>query len=239
MASWGQPAVGGERYTGLFPSRSAILGLMAAALGISRDNGNDLDEISQSVSVASKVISHGQLLRDYHTTQAPKTERKRNFSTRKQELELGTLSTVLSSRDYRCDAIWIVALYLKEGAHYSLEQFRQALLKPVYPLYLGRKSCPLAIPVMPKIVQTDNLRQALDTKFPSITVSEASDRYFFHGYGHDRVETYFWEGNSQDFGDHQDEILAYQIWDEPIDRQRWQFTQRWQYQVSIAVEERK
>ena len=43
LASWGQAAVGGDRPTGLQPTRSAILGLLGAALGIKRDNNQDLE----------------------------------------------------------------------------------------------------------------------------------------------------------------------------------------------------
>jgi CRISPR system Cascade subunit CasD len=38
LVSWGAPAVGEVRHTDTIPTRSALLGILAAALGISRDN---------------------------------------------------------------------------------------------------------------------------------------------------------------------------------------------------------
>ena len=38
MASWGEIAVGENRHTASYPSKSAIIGLLGAALGIKRDD---------------------------------------------------------------------------------------------------------------------------------------------------------------------------------------------------------
>lgn len=234
MASWGQPAVGMDRYTEQSPSRSGILGLIGAALGIKRENEVALQQLQQTICMGMKTLSSGVLLRDYHTIQVPQSNKKIELRTRKQEIEREkeALQTILSKRDYRCDALWVVALFLQQKADYSLEQIQQALKTPVYPLYLGRKSCPLALPLMPKIVQAECLKEALDTQFPPITVSEKLDQYYF---GHNQVETYFWDGKVEDLGVSLAEVLSFQSWDEPLNRQRWQFTQRWQQQVSISV----
>ncbi len=54
MASWGQAAVGGDRPTGVAPSRSALLGLLGAALGIKRDEEERLRALQNSVLFAVK-----------------------------------------------------------------------------------------------------------------------------------------------------------------------------------------
>ena len=76
LASWGQAAVGGDRPTGLCPTRSAVLGLLGAALGIKREEELRLSELQESVTVAIKQTVPTSLLRDYHTTQVPSHSNK-------------------------------------------------------------------------------------------------------------------------------------------------------------------
>ena len=59
-------------------------------------------------------------------------------------------------RDYRVAPLYGVAVW--DG---DLDRLCQALKAPVFTLYLGRKSCPLAFPVSPKIVRTDSPATAL------------------------------------------------------------------------------
>jgi hypothetical protein len=57
----------------------------------------------------------------------------------------------------------MVAVAVTPDAPYSLEQLHEALRYPVFPLYLGRKSHPLALPLMPLLLAghaADVLRQA-------------------------------------------------------------------------------
>ncbi|HBL7018682.1 TPA: type I-E CRISPR-associated protein Cas5/CasD [Serratia marcescens] len=73
MASWGAPAVGEVRHTDVIPTRSALLGLLAAALGIPRDNEDELNQFNQHYRFAILPLSScEQWLRDYHTTQVPR-----------------------------------------------------------------------------------------------------------------------------------------------------------------------
>lgn len=71
MASWGVPAVGGDRATAIAPTRSALLGLLGAALGVTRDNATKLEALQQSVSFGVKQCVPSSILRDYHTAQVP------------------------------------------------------------------------------------------------------------------------------------------------------------------------
>jgi CRISPR system Cascade subunit CasD len=228
LASWGQAAVGGDRPTGLCPTRSAVLGLLGAALGIKREEELRLSELQESVIVAIKQTVPTSLLRDYHTTQVPSYSNKIIHRTRKSELGEDKLNTILSSRDYRCDGLWIVALTLTNTAKFALLELKQALNKPVYTLSLGRKSCPLALPLSPKIVQTEKLKQALDTEFPPLTRSHTEDSLRLNA--NDWV-SYFWEGDRNEFDE--SSVLTTQPWDEPVSRERWQFKQRVMHQISI------
>lgn len=236
MASWGLPAVGGDRQTAVSPSRSAILGLLGAALGIKRDNEKALKALQHSVTIAVKQTVPSSLMRDYHTTQVPSRSNKVVHHTRKSELSEASLNTILSSRDYRCDGLWIVALSLTDHATVSLEQIQSALLQPMYSLSLGRKSCPLALPMMPKVLDACELKTALDTPFPALINTEKdktgkADNFWL---GSDGWVTYFWQGDKQAMGEQH--VLTTHPWDEPESRSRWQFKQRAMHQVSLRVD---
>jgi len=227
LASWGTPAVGGDRATGVQPTRSALLGLLAAGLGIERDKEDALQELQKSVKLAVKQTVPSSLMRDYHTAQAPTHSKKVTHLTRKSELGAEHLNTILSSRDYRCDGVWIVAVSLTAQAMVTLETLQQALLKPVYSLYLGRKSCPLAVPLQPKIIETHNLQEALDSAFPALMRSENEDNVWLGANG---WVTYYWEGDKHEFSSPQ--VITTHPWDEPVNRSRWQFKQRPMHQFS-------
>ncbi|OEY65567.1 type I-E CRISPR-associated protein Cas5/CasD [Marinobacter sp. X15-166B] len=228
MASWGLPAVGGDRQTAASPTRSAILGLLGAALGVKRENKEELQALQDSVLVAIKQTVPSTLMRDYHTTQVPSSNNKVVHHTRKSELSAAKLNTILSGRDYRCDGLWVVAISLTEQAAFSLENLQAALLKPVYPLSLGRKSCPLAVPLMPKVLAPCMLKEALDTEFPALTHSDKTDDFWL---GSDGWVTYFWQGDKNEMGEQS--VLTTHPWDEPVSRERWQFKQRSMHQLSL------
>lgn len=231
MASWGQPAVGGDRATAISPTRSAILGLLGAALGIKRDDSAQLEALHSVVKMATKQMTPTSLLRDYHTSQVPSRNNKYVYRTRKNELldePKDKLNTVLSTRDYRCDGIWVVAITLMENSVISLEQLQQALRKPVYVLSLGRKSCPLAAPLLPEVLHQVSLKDALDHSFPSIMQSEKMDSIWLRP---SKFFTYTWEGETDDFEG--ETVLTTHPWDNPINRDRWQFKQRVMHQITI------
>jgi CRISPR system Cascade subunit CasD len=72
------------------------------------------------------------------------------------------LNTILSTRDYRQDAAAVVALQARDGAHYSLARIADALRHPRFVLYLGRKSCPLAAPLHPVVIDAGSVREAFE-----------------------------------------------------------------------------
>lgn len=228
MASWGQEAVGGDRNTALCPPRSAILGLLGAALGIKREEQDRLNSLNQSVYVAVKQRVPGSLIRDFHTTQVPSQQKGIVHRTRKNELAETKLNTILSSRDYRCDGLWTIAVSLTDEPLLSLEELKDALKKPVFTLSLGRKSCPLSLPLSPEIIEVNELKSALDFSFPAITRSEKEDALWLGANG--RV-TYYWEGNKDDI--HHPAVQTNYPWNEPVHRERWQFKQHEWHQLSL------
>lgn len=233
MASWGEAAVGGDRPSALTPTRSAVLGLLGAALGIKREDTSRLEMLRTSMGVAIKAYSCGGLTRDYHTAQVPSQDRKRSFHTRKDELSIAKekLNTVLSSRDYRSDGYWVVAVWQQQESEFMLEDLKGALTTPAFIPYLGRKACPLAAPAAPLLVESD-LKSALDQRFPPILGSHEQDRRWL---GLGSMVTYLWQGQAEDLGSF-DGVQSGQVWDEPISRMPWQFGSRQEHQLTLVEE---
>ncbi|VAX12173.1 CRISPR-associated protein, Cas5e family [hydrothermal vent metagenome] len=216
LASWGDQAVGRERPSGDHPSRSALLGLLAAGMGIARNKEDKLAELSRQCRFGIKLYSPGQVLRDFHTTQIPPTIKKiKHLHTRRDELRADNLGTILSSREYRQDALAVVALWLEEEGKYSLDDLQLGLIQPHFHLYLGRKSCPLSIPVNPEKVSTETLKVALDKYVvdKELKMLEQTAHYYWEKTDH--------MGCKPDF-----HVARY---DQPISRKRWQFSSRDEY----------
>lgn len=163
FASWGEVAVGNHRPTAEAPTRSGLLGLIAAAFGIERADATGLRQLATSLQFAVEVRHPGTPLTDYHTAQTRHVRAGTLFATRREELEVeGTnLETILTAREYRTCASYVVALWPKDGTARDLHEVRSKLESPVFAPYLGRRSCVLAHPLAPTIVQAATLADAL------------------------------------------------------------------------------
>jgi len=226
MSAWGDIAVGEVRPSYTHPSKSAVTGLIAAALGISRDKEALHQQLAKGYGFAVRVDAIGTPLSDYHTAQVPPsgTGRNRiNFATRRDEivtLPKEKLNTILSKRDYRLDAMATAILWPRTSPPYSLPKLAEALQYPTYTLYLGRKSCPLALPVEAQVVTADTLKDALNkVKFadwPGLSSSDSPSLY--------------WEedANSGISPQH-----TFSLRDMPLSRKRWQFDVRREYHGSL------
>lgn len=91
-------------------------------------------------------------MRDYHTVQTVPSSKRVSYATRREALASGRQETaLLTQRDYVTDALCFVAMTLEADAPVTLEACCEALRKPHFALYFGRRSCPLAMPLAPKI----------------------------------------------------------------------------------------
>jgi CRISPR system Cascade subunit CasD len=126
MQSWGTTSRFDQRDTGKEPSKSGVVGLLAAALGIDRENWTDLEPLTR-LSMGTRHDRPGVPKRDFQTAQ-------QIISADRSKIH----ETAVTTRDYLADAVFLVGL---EGADRSLmEQLHAALRDPVWPLALGRKS---------------------------------------------------------------------------------------------------
>lgn len=161
IGAFGAIAVGERRETATRPAHSALAGLLAAALGIERMDRRQA-EFSAGLAFATRRNRLGPLLADYHTAQTPPARKGKAWATRREELA-GERNTILSRRDYHTDCAFTVACALIRPGPHTLPEMEAALRRPVFTLYLGRKSCPLGLPPDPKIVEAGTLQHAFAT----------------------------------------------------------------------------
>lgn len=236
LVSWGDIAVGQERPSSAYPSKSALLGLLAASLGIRRERVEMHQAMAAAYGFAVRVDAPGTLLRDYHTTQVPPQRRNRTYHTRRDELQADTLSTILSSREYRCDALYTIAVWHRTAlqAPFTLLQLAASLKQPRFTLYLGRKSCPLALPVQATVITVSDLEVA----FATICFQDDADviQPLEEQAVLDRTQRVlvYWEADdtSVDTGNLRP-LHTIVRRDYPLHRQRWQFAPRREHQAHI------
>jgi CRISPR system Cascade subunit CasD len=167
MMAFGDVAVGEHRGVFERPSKSGVLGLVAAALGIDRSDDAAHARLAEGLDFATLLLASGRLLQDYHTVQsASETSLKKRMkaglvtATRADELDVDTLETIQTRRAYHVGAAHLVALFARKGHAIDLDAMAQALRTPTFVLYLGRKSCPLALPLAPRIIEADDAHNA-------------------------------------------------------------------------------
>ncbi|MBS3976178.1 MAG: type I-E CRISPR-associated protein Cas5/CasD [Syntrophomonadaceae bacterium] len=117
MQSWGMDSKFERRYTERCPTKSGVIGLVAAALG--RRRNESIEDLS-ALRFGVRIDQEGALLRDYHTSKSSEHPYE-------------------SNRYYLSDAVFLAGL---EGDEKFLSDIEQALSFPVFPLFLGRRSCP-------------------------------------------------------------------------------------------------
>lgn len=164
LAAWGEPAVGEARGTAAYPSQSAIVGLLGAALGLDRADEAGHAALRDGYGMAVALLRSGSLLRDYHTAQVPGRAalKGRPQFTRRQEMAVPKqdLNTILSTRDYRQNAACLVALQALAPGAIALPALASALREPRFVLYLGRRACPPAAPLWPQVIDAASAHAA-------------------------------------------------------------------------------
>lgn len=131
MQSWGTTSRFDQRDTGKEPSKSGVIGLIAAAMGIDREEWTDLEPLTRLV-MGVRHDRPGVPKYDYQTAGCAATD------TIIQADGKPAKSGVVSQRDYLADAAFLVGLECEDRL--LLERIYSALQNPVWTLALGRKS---------------------------------------------------------------------------------------------------
>ena len=154
MQSWGTTSRFDHRDTGKEPSKSGVVGLLAAARGIDRENWTDLQPLTR-LAMGARHDRPGEPKRDYQTA-------KDIISADGTKIH----PTAVTMRDYLADAAFLVGLECDDRD--LLERTHAALRNPIWPLALGRKSHVPSEPVwIEGALQDAALREAL-AKWPWI-----------------------------------------------------------------------
>lgn len=231
MASWGDIAVGEDRHSADHPSKSALIGMIGAGLGIHRDQEEVHPLLARSIGMASLIISAGIPVEDFHTIQTPpqsELNKAAYFHTRKDELSIGAhaLYTVISRREYRCDTFLGVCLWERDiNGPFRLEEIAQALNSPVFFLYLGRKSCPPSLPLSALVVEASSILDAFH-------MAATKNAWFAQKLSSLSEAPMYWDSDGVPG------IQArhvYQRRDEVLSRKRWTFSNRSEYYGIVSL----
>ena len=125
LQSWGISSLYDTRETDYFPTKSGVIGMLAAALGRRRDEPVE-DLVTLSFGV--RIDAPGKRMHDFQIT---------NMGEK--------LNANISDRVYLCDALFLVGLSCEDDDF--LQAICDAVDHPVYSLFLGRRSCPPTQPL--------------------------------------------------------------------------------------------
>lgn len=239
LAAWGELAVGEERPVADRPGRSALLGLLGAALGVQRSDAARQSALAAAVCFGVEVRARGTPFWDFHTAQTATRAaigRAKGVRNRAELLGLDDIETILSRREYRSDAFARIAVFAVEGAapEFGLAHLAAALERPAFELYLGRRSCPPALPLDPQLVEADDLEAALEAaalRKPAVDVLRAIRPSY------QRAETTLYWEDGVPTGIAPARIdRTTQRRDVPVSRRQWLFATRAEHQKLSSPE---
>lgn len=143
MQAWGDSSRFSRRLTRREPTRSGVLGMLAAAQGRRR---TDPVEDLLTLRFGVRTDQPGRVLRDFQTARS---------------LD-GAATMPLSERYYITDGVFLAGV---EGDDELIEGLADAVRSPRYPLYLGRRSCVPSRPVFAGVEQEDLEASLRDAKW--------------------------------------------------------------------------
>lgn len=175
MQAWGEHTFEGLRPSANFPTRSALLGLLGACLGIDRTDQARQQALTDSIQYAvrkdskkliwniNKDKSKSELkpsnvikITDYHTVK----------DAREDYIGLKSHKTIETRREYLLDASFTVAIWNPGKVVFSLNSLQKHVCKPHYTPFLGRRSCPITCPLYQGRIEAVNSYEALKKVLP-------------------------------------------------------------------------
>lgn len=199
LQSWGSSSKFEIRTTEKMPTKSGVLGMLAAALGMGRETDLLNPQIPLNrLKFGVRADREGEVITDFHMAQD--TQNKKSYVT---------------YRHYLSDAVFLVGL---EGNEIFLKKLEIALQNPCFPLFLGRRSCPPTLPIVigirdlplrtalcketPLTGKHENvLRVQIEADSPDAGIVQDVPLSFDpkrRRYGYRRIEEFFEEFNSKE-----------------------------------------
>ncbi len=127
LQSWGTSSYFETRKTDYYPSKSAVIGMIAACLGYERNSDDEIRRLNE-LDFAVRVDQPGRLMMDYHT--AAKYKPNGNFDR-----------TYVTHRYYLQDAVFVVAVGHSDSEF--IEMIERGLRYPYFQPFMGRRALPL------------------------------------------------------------------------------------------------
>lgn len=136
IQSWGTSLKLTNHDTGLYPSKSGVIGMIASALGRRRDES--IDDLSV-LRFGVMIENQGTIIDDFQVSEVSASEKKTGH------------------RKYLSDAVFICGI---EGPENIINDISFALRHPANALFAGRRGCPVTAELLQKVVP-ENLKDAL------------------------------------------------------------------------------
>lgn len=124
LQSWGSDSRFNRRLTNMEPTKSGVLGMLAAAHG--RHRTDDISDLA-GLKFGVRVDQPGQVVRDFQTAIRPATGRAQ------------AVQMPVSQRHYLADAVFVAVV---SGSPTLIDALADAVTSPIHSMYLGRRSCP-------------------------------------------------------------------------------------------------
>ncbi len=168
LMSFGGPMVDQQGVIQDHPGLSLLTGLLGNALGYDHSESERLQDLQGRLNYAVRADRPGQKITDYQTVDLGQDHLVgTGWTTRGEPIERGkgeaTEGTHIRFREYLADGRYLVAISLAKGTP-SLDDLARALAEPARPLFLGRKTCLPAAPLMLRRVTVPSLLTALETE---------------------------------------------------------------------------
>ena len=138
LQAWGSSSKFNIRTTEREPTKSGVIGMIAAAMGIKRCDDTGLERLAK-LRFGVSVCREGKLIKDFHMVRQMKNDKLDDSH--------------LTERYYLSDAVFIAALETDDTE--LLQEIEKAVKNPIYPLFLGRRSCPPTLPVFLGIEESE------------------------------------------------------------------------------------
>ena len=142
LQSYGTDSHFETRHTDDHPSKAAVIGLIAAALGIRREETDKLRQL-HNLHMVVRVDQVGQMSKEFQIAAKYKKtgDNERNYVTLRYYLE---------------DAVFLVAV---EGKDDLIDHIYDALKRPYFQIFYGRKSCPVNYDFLVGLYEGEAIKQ--------------------------------------------------------------------------------
>ena len=158
LQSWGEDAAFDYRTTNALPSKSGIIGIISACMGLAREDPRIL-ELNNDIKIAVRVDNPGSVLMDFNRVQSD--EYGYIVSAQggpRSDGHGGYVTTIAQKKYYLQDARFQIFVYGKDS---MVNAVYEALKHPKYLIGLGRKACVPSMPIIPVWVDANNIFTAV------------------------------------------------------------------------------